>query len=188
MRRIIVTTTVALAIAGLSLPALAAQPVIVTPSAAPLLPVVLYEIDYATAGRAQTPFGLAKVDTLVSIGLPAASLAKGCNIQVAWFDWNNAPAGVSGAVALAAGWTFEFTTSVNHLTPVEYPPFQENVFRNNAVPFEGHAQIRTDAACAAKALRVDAEFVIETMTAAGTVGAFAYKPINVTNTAGNSGE
>lgn len=185
MRIFAYAAAAAAALASLASPALAAQPVIPTPAGTPTLPIVLYEIDYATSGRIKGP-GVA--DTIVSLGLPNRPLGTKCAIQVAWFDWNGAPAGVSGPVGLTPGMTLEFTTSVNLGNPLEYPPYQENVFRSSRVPFEGFAQIRSDDTCPATLrLRTDAEFATLTTPATGAPGVVAFKPITVTNRNGTTG-
>jgi hypothetical protein len=188
MRKLLLTAA-ALAAVSAS-PALAGQPVIATPAGTAKLSTVLYEVDYATAGPLQQGSGfVGQADTIVSIGLPLKSAGKECNIQVAWYDWNGALAGVSGPFGLTPGVTFEFTTSINVGNPVEYAPFQENVFSDNKAPFEGYAQILTDTSCAStQKLRVDAEFVTLSMPASGgeAVG-IRYKSINVTNVKGATG-
>lgn len=185
MRVFAYAAAAAAALASLAQPAFAAQPVIPTPAATATLPIVLYEIDYATAGRIKGP---GVVDTIVSLGLPNRPLATNCPIQVAWFDWNGAPRGVSGPVNLTPGLTFEFTTSVNLGNPLEYPPYQENVFRSSRVPFEGYAQIRTNDTCPSTLkLRTDAEFATLTVPATGAPGVVAFKPITITNRTGTTG-
>jgi hypothetical protein len=171
--------------------AMAAQPVFVTPPGTPLLPALLYEIDYATTGRLAGSTGAGMVDTIVSIGLPAKSTGAKCNIQVAWFDWNGVLAGVSGpngGLPLTPGVTLEFTTSTTGVQ-AEYPPFFENIFSDIKSPFEGYAQIRSDASCPApQKLRVDAEFVTFTVPPTGAnIGTVNYKPITVTNPKGVTG-
>lgn len=185
MRVFAYAAAAAAALASLAQPAFAAQPVIGTPAGTAVLPIVLYEIDYATAGRIKGP-GL--VDTIVSLGLPNRPLGTNCPIQVAWFDWNGALAGVSGPVALTPGLTFEFTTSANLGNPLEYPPYQENVFRSRRVPFEGYAQIRTNDTCPSTLkLRTDVEFATLTVPATGAPGVVAFKPITITNPRGTTG-
>ena len=180
----------AAAMTGLSaIPAKAAQPVILPPY--PLLNQVLYDVDYAVASVSSTG---TTADTIISIGLTSSVKTQGCAAQVDWFDWNGAPAGLSGPglntagglITLVPGMTMEYTTSSNG-NPNNYPDFQENVFRNLTTPFEGYAQIRIvcTGGAAIKALSVDAEFA--TQTPSGIAGAppdITTKTINVTKPTG----
>lgn len=180
----------AAAIAAISSHAIAGQPIFLTPAGTPVLPTVLYELGYATSGPFQTSAGIAGfTDTLVSIGLPSKATVKLCNIQVAWFDWNGALAGVSGpdgGLPLTPGMTLEFTTDATG-NPGSYQPFQQNIFRDTDTPFEGYAQIRTDTTCPKSLLRVDAEFATQTQSGAGGPPVVNYKVINVMAPAGAKG-
>jgi len=175
----------ATALAGLSsASAFAAQPIFVGPYG----PVtqILYDVDYAVSA-AQSPVQNIKADTIISIGLPSGTQPAGCFAQVDWFDWNGAPAGLSGGPAatpalLLPNHTLEFTTSSNAL-PNNYPNFQENVFRDMTGPFEGYAQIRIQCPAGGptlKALRIDAEFA----TFDPTTQSYMTKTINVTKPTG----
>jgi hypothetical protein len=169
---------------GIGFAANAAQPVFVTPVNAPLLPNLLYEVDYAVSSGPQTQ---SRYDTIVTLSLPAKnSAANGCSLQVRWFDWNGAAAGLSGGFLLPPGPSMEFTSSVNSALPGEYVPFIENVFRSTKIAFEGYAQVYTNCPVTTK-LRIDAEFVTLTVPAAGGPAAFEYKPINVTRPTGAVG-
>jgi hypothetical protein len=180
--------TFAAALTAIAAPALAQQPVFPTPPGTALLPLALYEIDYATAGKLAQQSGFTgNADTIISIGLGAKAPVKKCQLQVAWYDWNGVLAGVSGPAIVNAGTTLEFTTSVNTGNQFEYEPFQENVFSDLQGPFEGYAQIRNDGNCPKDKLRVDAEFAVLS-TLSGTANyAVKYKSIAVTNLAGVAG-
>jgi hypothetical protein len=179
LRIVVIASLMAMSVEAYALP----QPVFVTPPVPPVLPNLLYEIDYAvSAGNVLPP--PAASNTIVSLGLPANSPVKGCLLQIAWFDWNGAPAGFSGPFPVALGQTFEFTSS-GSAAPFEYKPFTENVFRNPQSPaFEGYAKVLSNCPVGTK-LRVDAEFV--TATPPGVAQSFEYKSINVTNPAGAIG-
>jgi hypothetical protein len=169
--------------------AAATPPVFPTPAGTARLPVVLYEVDYATSGPIQSQTISGTADTIVAIGLPQADKPDTCNIQVAWYDWDGHPAGLSGPVALAGGQTLEFTSSTNTALPTEYPPFIEHVFRSSSAAFEGYAQITTDTACLAKRLRVDAGFVTNSQVIGGKpADSTRYKEINVTSRLGLAGD
>jgi len=181
------STTLCVLTALSSVPALAAQPVIVGPY--PTLTTVYYDVDYAVSGTSQ--LGV-KSDTIISIGLPSSVNVTGCQAQVQWFDWNGALAGLSGPSSptaaiptLAPGQTLEFTSSPTAV-PGEYPDFVENVFRDTKTSFEGYAQIRVACSNGAtlRGLRVDAEFVTQTPVGAGVPPLISSKTINVTKPAG----
>jgi hypothetical protein len=173
---------------AIALPALAAQPVLVTAPGTALLPTLMYEVDYATAGPLDPHSGFAgQADTIISIGIPAKAPVPKCQLQVAWYDWNGTLVGVSGPAGIGVGTTYEFTTSVNSGNPVEYAPFQENVFSDNKAPFEGYAQIRNDGNCGKDKLRVDAEYVTLSAFNGTNNVAEQTKPINVTAPAGATG-
>jgi hypothetical protein len=132
--------------AALATPAGAAQPVLFTPAATPLLPTVLYRLPYAVSTMSTA---LPDAETVVSIGTDKALITTSgvaCNIQVEWLDWDGTSVGVSGPVPLAppfpADGTWEFTTQVGPGLPLF--PFILNVFSNLSAAFEGHANIRTD--------------------------------------------
>jgi len=179
----------------------APQPVIVGPYV--LLTTAIYYVDYAvsTANAASQP--TSGSDTIISIGLPSGASSSGglCQAQVFWLDWNGAHAGLSGPGFLPGGGgpndivpgqTLEYTSSLNSGNPFEYPPFDENVFRditnpaNSVAPFEGYAQVRIlcpPGTPALTQLRVDAEVVSVSKTPSGALS-FRYKPINVTKVSG----
>ena len=190
MKTILYTSIVAFGL--LSFPgqgATTAPPVITTPPGTARLPVVLYEVDYATSGAIQSQSISGTADTIIAIGLPLADRADTCNLQVAWYDWNGHTAGVSGPVALSWGQTLDFTSSNNSALPTEYPPYIEHVFRSSSVAFEGYAQITTDTSCLAKRLRVDAGFITNSQVVGGKpADSTRYKEINVTNRTGVAGE
>jgi hypothetical protein len=195
-----ITSTLAGAsvLALLAVPALAGQPVFLGPY--PALPTVLYDLDYAVSVPVPAGSVGPAADTIVSIGLGASEKVTGsCYAQVAWFDWDGAPAGLSGPpldasgapIPLAPGITFEYTTSTNGV-PVNYPDFQENVFRNitspsgSVLPFEGYAQVKIGCTTSIllKALRVDAEFVTRYSASTDPTDPLQRKTINVSKAAG----
>jgi hypothetical protein len=180
------------ALAGLcAAQAYAAQPVILPPY--PVLPTVLYDVDYAVSSPAPAGAPGMSADTIISIGLPTSVKTTGCSAQVDWFDWDGTPAGLSGPGAGATGLltvvpgqTLEYTTSSNG-NPNNYPNFQENVFRDSSKAFEGYAQVRIQcpSAVTLAALRVDAEFATSTPSGSTDFPAsITTKTINVSKPTG----
>lgn len=196
MNTLLIATRIlaATALVALAAPAFAGQPVVPTPLEVPVLPNIAYEVDYATSTGGPNTAGTvdvartSRVDTIVSIGLPSRATVKTCPIQVVWFEFDGSVAGISGApTAINLGETMEFTTSGNLAVPTEYFPVQENIFRNKFIPFEGYAQIRTDASCASVKLRVDAEYMTLTLNKATGDYSVAAKPVTVTGRTGLTG-
>jgi hypothetical protein len=86
--------------AAMATPAGAAQPVILTPAATPLLPTIIYVLPYAVSFLTG---GVPDAETVVTIGTEKKLISSSgalCNIQVEWLDWDGTTAGVSGPVPL----------------------------------------------------------------------------------------
>jgi hypothetical protein len=183
-------------------PVWAAQPVYTGPY--PVLPTIVFDVDYAVSTAFSGSTLAPGSETIISIGeaTDAKMGSAPCVAQVDWFDWDGSPAGLSGpgkdstgvVNTLTPGKTLEFTSSLNSGFPMEYFPFQENVFRNTSLPagskvaFEGHAQIRIScpAGVPRPGLRLDAEVVRFHYNDKG-LPRVVYKPVNITKTAGLTG-
>lgn len=139
-----------------------------------------YVIPYATS---LPPLGIPTQDltaeTVVTVGANGAG--NGCNVQVAWFDFNGALAGVSGPFLVPAENTLEFTS--HFAPPGIWSQGQLNVFRNNASQFEGHAKVRSSCGAGVR-LRVNAQVV----TTDAQSGENKYIHVKVVKLPGNVGD
>jgi hypothetical protein len=180
---------------AMATPAGAAQPIILTPAATPLLPTIIYVLPYAVSALTGS---VPDAETVVTIGTEKkliSSTGALCNIQVEWLDWDGTSVGVSGPVPLVpafpADGSWEFTTEVSPGGGLGAPPlfpFILNVYSNLTGPFEGHANIRTDCASTTK-VTVDAEFVVVEPTGSTNNSVTTkYKTIQVVKLVGNVGE
>lgn len=169
----------------------AAQPIITAPYV--LAPTVLYDVDYAVSHPATAGAVSTRAETIISIGLPFSVHVTKCFAQVAWYDWDGTSAGLSGnspagGDVLISGHTLEYVTTPTAASPAEFPPYIENVFRDKASDFEGHAEIRITCPSGVtppKALRVDAHWVTaEPNPANPNTPERRYQPINITKKTG----
>lgn len=160
--------------AAIAAPAHAQQPQFQTPNNTPVQGVPAYAIPYATEV-------FRSISTVITVGNTETAVA--CPVQVVWYDWNNAVAGVSGPFVVAPGQTFEFTTAFLG-TSQPNPPFIQNVFKSNELSFEGHAKVHVLNCPPTLRLRLNAQ-TIATDQANGLI---EYKHIKVVRVPGNVGD
>lgn len=150
------------------------QPQFQTPAGVMPANPAVYVIPYAA--HLATPTSPNR--TIVTVG--NAELNAVCAVQLEWINFNNAAAGVSGPFPVGPGETFEFTTSL--LADPIALPFFENVHRNSASDFEGHAKVRSSCPAPGK-LRVNAQTVSTNRS-----GMLEYMHVKVVRVTGNAGD